>query len=281
MGLRKVYATQSLADIIWHYMVYLEARLLTDSNAKEFAPEATTLIDEVESTWQGQRSKWRAEVSAQARVDYANEQLDQQTLRFSRVLLSQEGVDLDAEHPRYKRYFTSSPSRVTRLALEPQIKVMRPWLESIRTEPELAVQSFAALLTSLIEQGEEALHHQDQATAARKDHRVREVTNLVKKINDTCQKIHGLLKAKAPGLNMPADWADGFFYSPRNASAPDAASLFQDALYGICKARGVELSDNSSDFIDKTKDEELLQQWISRALRAKTEEDIFTVVSGQ
>ena len=143
MGLRKFYVTQSLADTIWHYLVYLEARLGTDTDAKEFAPEATALVDEIEAIWQGQRSKWRAEISAQARVDYANEHLDQQTTRFSRILLSQEGIDLNTDNPRYQRYFSTPLSRFVRQALEPQIKQTRPWLDSIRTESEMAVQSFA------------------------------------------------------------------------------------------------------------------------------------------
>ena len=276
MGLRKLYTTQSLADSIWHYLVYLEARLLNDANADEFAPEVTELINRVEKTWQLQRSKWRTEISAQARVDYANERLDQQTSRFSRVLLSQEDINLDTEHPRYKRYFTVPLSRFIRQALAPQIKQTRPWLESIRTEPEMTVQAFAATLTESVTLGEEALRQQEQAISARKDHRVRDVTNLVKDANDTCQKIYGLLKAKAPGLNMPTEWADNFFYSPRNADAPDAASLLQDSLYNICKARGIELSENSGDFIDKTKDETILQRWISKALSARNEDDIFS-----
>jgi hypothetical protein len=280
MGLRKLYATQSLADIVWRYLVYLEARLSTNSDAKEFAPVVTTLIEETESTWQSQRTKERAEITAQAAVDTANDHLDQQTTRFSRVLLSQEGIDLNFEHPRYKRYFPVSLSRFIRQALEPQIKQTRPWIDSIKTEPEMAVQSFGAILEGAVAPGDE-LRLQAQAIAARKDHRVRDVTNLIKKINDTCQKIHGLLKAKAPGINMPPDWADSFFYTPRNSATPDAVSLLQDALYNVCKARNIDLSVNSGDFIDKSKDEAALQQWIAKALTAKTEEEVFGVVSSQ
>ena len=274
MSLRKMYPNQSLADTIWYYLVYLEARLLNDEHGKELAPKVTALIDTLEFIWQGQRASWRAEIRAQAKVDTVNYQLDQQTKRFARILLSQEDINLSTEHPRYKRYFQVALSRIIRLALEPQIKVTRPWIRSIETEVENAVQEFSKIFAEIIETGEVALKQQESAISARKDHRVREVVSFIKLINDTCQEVYGTLKAKAPSLGLPSDWADGFFYSPRNTAAPDAASLYQESVYNVCKARGLDVSEEVSDLLDKAKDLTVLQGWLSKAMIAASAEEI-------
>jgi hypothetical protein len=274
MGLRKVYATQSLSDFIWYYLVYSEARLLNDENAKEYAAKITALIKEVEVTWQGQRTAWRAEIAAQAKVDAANYHLDHQTKRFARILLSQEDIALNTNHPRYKRYFSIALSRIVKLALEPQIKITRPWLESIKTEGEAAVRAFFDIFTGIVHSGEEALKNQEKATGARKDHRVRDINSLVKRINDTCQEIYGALKAKAPSLNLPPEWVDGFFYSPRNAAAPDAAALYQESIYNVCKARSLDVSEVVGDKLDETKDLVMLQGWLSKAMTVAHAEEI-------
>lgn len=282
MGLRKVYPTQSLTETIWHYLVYLEARLLNDPNARDLAPKITKLVDTIEHTAQGQRSRWRAEIVAQALVDYANYLLDQQTARFSRVLLSQDDIALDTNHPRYTRYFTIPLSRVIRMALAPQIKFMRPWINSIKTESVGAVQTFAGIFSDIINQGENALHKQDESVAARKDFRVRDINLLVKQINDSCQEVYGALKARAPSLSLPADWADGFFYTPRNASSSHSpAEHLQSAIYSVFKAHGQEVSEAVDEKIQSESDLVMLQGWLVKALQASSPEEVVGLPPGE
>src|SRR5688572_14249287 len=108
MAAKKLRPHQSLPDVVWRYLVYLESRLLHDPNARELAGRVSALVGEVTSTWQGLQSSWRAAITAQALVDYINYLLDQSTVRFSRVLLSQDDIAFNTDHPRYKRYFPVS-----------------------------------------------------------------------------------------------------------------------------------------------------------------------------
>lgn len=271
---RKLYARQSLADVIWYHLVYLEARLLNDPNAADLAPEVTALVERVEAVWREQRAVWRSQINAQARVSYLNRVLDKHTIQHSKVLLSTDDINFDTNHPRYKRYYPEPLSRIVRKALAAQVKLIRTWIESIRGEPEPQVQAYADIFLQDIVDADQALAELEQAKAARKDHRVRQIHELVKDINKTLRKIYGILESRAGDLNQDDEWAGSFFYRPQNAGEEDnPADDLREAIYAVFNARRFEVSEDVEKKLEETSDVAILDGWLKRVVSAKSPEE--------
>src|SRR5664279_1383945 len=66
----------SSLDSIWSEVVFTEARLTSDANAKEYAPAFSDLRGRLEQVRSGQIGAWREELVAQATVGAADDALD-------------------------------------------------------------------------------------------------------------------------------------------------------------------------------------------------------------
>jgi uncharacterized protein (UPF0147 family) len=274
MGLRKFYSTQSLVNVVWLHLAYLVSRLASDPRTAEHVPAATALLGRVENTLVTQRAARFGQIAAQAKIDYLNYTLDKSVVRCSRALLNLPDIDQDTAHPRYARYYKEPLSKITRLALEPELRIVRAWIESLRGEPEPEVQVFAQLFQDNVTAGEEAIRQRDGARAAKKDHQVREVIRLIDDINKDLKVIHSKLSAKAAEQKLGADWADSFFYTPQQRSEiEDPADTTRNAIYAVLAAHGIAVSDEVAERLAETDDVELLDRWLARAVTAKSAEE--------
>jgi len=123
---------------------------------------------------------------------------------------------LDAERgnrqsARYQRYFTSTPSAVTRMGLESELSRVRGWVASLGSEPEQSLEDLGTRLAAIITQGEAALEQRRQAVAARSDHGVRTVTPLIEDINAARGSLYGRLAEQGRKARLPLDWPGRFF----------------------------------------------------------------------
>jgi uncharacterized protein (UPF0147 family) len=274
MGLRKFYSTQSLFNVVWLHLAYLASRLASDPRAAEYVPTATALLARVENAIIAQRVTRFGQIAAQAKIDYLNYTLDASVVRCSRVLLNLPDIDQDTDHPRYARYYKEPLSRITRLALEPELRIVRAWIESLRGEPEPEVQAFAEIFQDGVTAGEEALRQREGARAAKKDHRVREVIRLIDDINKDLKVIHSKLTAKAAEQKLGDDWADSFFYTPQQSGeAEDPSDTTRNAIYAVLAAHNLEVSDEVEERLEETDDVKLLDRWLARAVTAKSAEE--------
>ena len=221
MSVRIIRDTESL-DSIWDELVFTEARLLGDEQAKSFAPTITDLLTRLEQVSGGQLGLRRESVTAQAQVDAVDDQLDDWVHALDIALWNI--VAQDAKSPRYRRYFSVSPSSIIRLGLESELARVRPWADSLATEPEVALQQLGAQLQKLAADGDAALKRRTQAATSRTDHRVRSITTLIDDINGARLSLFGALLQKATELHLPPDWPNRFFrrisHSPRVQPAP-------------------------------------------------------------
>lgn len=217
MPIRTIRDDEAL-DSIWEELVFTEARLLGDTNAKEFAASITDLIARLERVHGGQHAVWRDEVAAWATVAAVDDRLDDWVRSFDLTLLQVLGGD--AQSPRYRRYFSATPSSIIRLGLESELTRVRSWAASLRTEPEALLQEAGTRLQQIILDGDAALKRRRQAAGARFDHRVRDITALIDDINGARRSLYGTLVQKAAELKLPRDWADRFFqHTSRRAKA--------------------------------------------------------------
>ena len=221
MSIRMIRENESL-DSAWEEMVFTEARLLGDANAKVFAANITALLTRLDQVHGGQRGAWREEITAQAAVSALDDRLDDWVRSFDLVL--QTIVNQDTSSPRYRRYFAVPPWQIIRMGLETELNRVRSWAGSLATEPETALQEQGAQLKSLIAEGDQALEGRRQAATARTDHRVRDITSLLDDINGARSSLYGLLMQKATELHLSRDWPDRFFrHATKTARAPTPA----------------------------------------------------------
>lgn len=217
MSVRTLRESESL-DAIWEELVYTEAQLAGDEQTTEFAPPMTQAIARLEQVRAGQFGVWREEIAAQAAVNAADYQLDDWVHAFELAL--SHLLAGDTQSPRYKRYFTSAPWTIIRLALESEVGQVRGWVDSLATEPEQVLKDLGTRLAKLVHQGDVALERRRKAAAARTDHRVRSITALVDDINSARLALYGDLIKKAADLRLPSGWPNRFFR--RTARAPKA-----------------------------------------------------------
>lgn len=190
-------------------LLFTEARLKSDEKAKEFVALITELLAKVDGVRTDQVGAWREEIAAQAAVSSADNQLDDWIRAFDRAL--KDVVNGNLESPRYGRYFSSAPWTFIRLGLENEISRVRGWIDSLASEPEPTLKTFAVSLARVIAIGEAALEQRRKAVSSRSDHRVRSIASLVEEINATRAALYGSLAKKALAANLPSDWPSRFF----------------------------------------------------------------------
>lgn len=208
MIVRTLRDSESL-DSIADELLFTESRLKSDEHAKDLAPAISELMTRVDQARSGQVAASRAEVTAQAAVAAADDQLDDWIRALDRAL--QDVVRGNTESPRYKRYFSTAPWSFIRLGLESEISRVRGWVDSLASEPEQALKDLGTTLGKLIAQGEAVLEQRRKAAGTRSDHRVRSITSLIEEVNTARAALYGNLASKGATVGMPSDWPSRFF----------------------------------------------------------------------
>lgn len=228
MAVRKLSHNASM-DLIWEELVYTESRLLADERARDLAPEVARCIAQVEQTHQEQRQVWRVVIQAHARVDAADDGLDDAVGSLGRTLVNV--VRGDRKDPRFLRYFKQAPSVLIRRGLESELARVGGWPTSLQAEAEPALQAEGRTLGAAVGAGQAAIEARTKAEAARADHRVRHIVRLIDDVNGARLSLWGELAKRAARLSLPRDWPDRFFLhqtrskpADLDAPAPEAAT---------------------------------------------------------
>lgn len=214
MAIRTIEQDASL-DEVWDILVWEEARLKMDKDAKDLAPEVAEHVTRWKLVHDGQREAWRAEISAQAAVSAGDDDLDDTTTAIDRELLHVAG---ERSSPRYVRYFKKTRSDITRLGLESQLGVVREWPNSLKTEPEKGLQDLGARLAENVNAGDTAVGGRRTSAAATADHRVREIVRFIDDVNAARRTRYGVLIQRGESLGLAKDWPLRFFR--RGTSSP-------------------------------------------------------------
>lgn len=211
-------------DFIWEEGVYSEAKLLADPLAADFAPRMTAILVAIGAARTGQYEVWRGEIVAQARVDAANEHLDEVVEDTGKAL--ERAVDGDHEEARWVRYVgTSTIKKIKAQGLEVEVKTVRTWPESLATEPEKALQKQAPRMADALTRGDDALRARDASAGVRRDFMARDKAKLVDALNDLRLDLHADLTKRVVANRLDRAWPDRFFRkgsSKPAAETPDA-----------------------------------------------------------
>ena len=222
MSLRRIRYDESM-DGLWDELVYTRARLEAEARASDLASAVRDALSRVGETRQNQLQHWETEIVAQAMVDGVDYDLD--------GIVGDIGINLerlsckDRKHPRWTRYFgTDAPSSVRRLGLASEVRRVRGWASSLKSEPEAELKELGRRLQDTLARADEALALRERAAAARADHRAREIMTLVDDINALRLSVYGELISRVGRIGQDPSWPDQFFRHgvtyPRRAQTP-------------------------------------------------------------
>ena len=262
---------------VWDELVYSEARLRHDENAKDLTADISKLCDKVLEVRLGQLNAWKAETFAQAGIFGANFMLDAFTVKFERSVrrsLEDAEVKEPTKDPRYTTYFPEAISRTIGRALNSQLEVTKPMLVHLRMEKTPEVSAHLPTMEALYSQGAAAIDEQQRAEAARRNHRTNEIVAIFEEANSLRKSIYGTLTTREAERRQPSGWADSFFRKQSRAT-DDPLELKQDAILLVLKARGVSLSKENQKKIFEATDAAVLDRWLSLVGTVASEAELF------
>lgn len=204
-------------DSHWEELVYSEATFLAGGHKAQAASTAKAL-KQLDGIQGGQRAAWRREIVAQALVDFADEDLDEGVEQLGRDLLHLEAGNRKAS--RFKQYFKTAVSAVTRLGLESQIPVVEAMVVTLGRETEKQLKEHAKKLLGFIKRGKEAVDERRTAAAERGAHRAQAIIRFVDDINALRTSQHAEITLEAAKAGKPRDYADRFFRRQTRTARP-------------------------------------------------------------
>jgi len=210
MGIRAIGHKESM-DSLWEDLVYSDSRLLASRRGKPYAKEISKLLERWETVVAKQRKVWRSEIGAEARIDKADDDLDDLVFGFGEELEHLDSERGGKKSARQARYFKQPRHEIIRLGLASELDQVREWPTSIKDEPEKELKAFAKPFRDVIRAGDEALKERSAAAAARADQRVREVMRFIDDVNSARLSIYGRLVQLASKKKLPRDWPNRFF----------------------------------------------------------------------
>jgi len=202
----------------WADLVFHEAALLADDEAKHLAVPVANLLTEFESVFKLDLDTRRALLQNSARASVADSNLDTAIRALHNAALFLVGQD--RTKAEFKTLFSSPISKVVSYALKRQVEVADKLVENLGLK--LYTDAFKSphlnQLQTLISKGKTILASIRSAALSRTEARLdirawKDDANAIRLAN------YGELLAIAAKTGRKKDWAEAFFLSARNAPA--------------------------------------------------------------
>jgi hypothetical protein len=212
---------------VFDFLVGVEAALLADSDAADFAPRVAELLDGWESATKTLRAGQRKEAAARAVAGVRDAELDDEVLDFGDDLL--RAVGKDRSDSRFRHYFKRPPATFVRVERMSEATTVKSWVGNVKTEPEPEVAAHAEPLGATAQASIDALDDVAKAAGDRAADRVRVWEAYTKKVDAACELLHADLVKRGQEKGRPKGWADRFFPVQSRARANGAAAAEEPA----------------------------------------------------
>ncbi|MBK9263297.1 MAG: hypothetical protein IPM54_26275 [Polyangiaceae bacterium] len=206
--------------VFWSDLVFHEAALLADDEAKHLAAPVSQALDEFNTILKIDLDTRRGELKASARASIADAHLNDALRKLHNATLFLVGQD--RKQPQFKTLFSESIDKVIRFALKRQIEVAADIVGKLALK--LYTDDFktthVGLLQPLIDHGKTIVQEVRGAALARTEARLdvrawKDNANAIRLAN------YGELVAIAGRTGRKKDWADAFFLSNKTAPVDD------------------------------------------------------------
>ncbi|MCC6554184.1 MAG: hypothetical protein IT372_14355 [Polyangiaceae bacterium] len=173
-------------------------------------------------------------MAAQARVDMADQRLDELAPRVSKEVLT---ITHDnPQHPLHVHFFQGKTlGQFKRPVLSSQLEAMRGWQSSLEQSPHPALQALAPELAAGIAEADAAVAARNTARQRNRHFRdVGERKHWLDRLNAARKEVHGAL-AKLPHeqTGLPSNFADLFFLKDSRRDGSEASGAEEETVEAL------------------------------------------------
>jgi hypothetical protein len=270
-------------ETLWWELCHTTSTLSGDVLTQHLAPPWNQRLADVESAWQTQRSYWREENSATARIFFLDFALDEAvetiaSLKLRDVRMKNRGYkERDArESPEFTLYFQKRPFEIVRMGLESELVEVEGWPAKLAGESDSSLAAMSITLGQLISQGKAAITAREKASSDTALFRVRTLNPMIDALNTARCDLYAELIKIANANRLPRNWPEGFFLSAAPAApARGEARGKAQAILGFLQARQLSATPEEQERILSTTDLVVLDRWIVKAATATAPAELF------
>lgn len=191
-------------------LLYTALRLRNTPAAKALVAVSDKLLEDARKLLTYEAQLDEAVIEAEVAVDWRRSDLNAGVTLFAGILavkpLGKSG------QPLFERFFAGkAPHEVRYLALRPALRIVQPWVASLKAESEPDLASQGRALEKLVDAGQGAVAAQDLALQGKRDFVAGPRRQLFEEANATRQGLHGELHK----LGNAREWVASFFRVPR------------------------------------------------------------------
>jgi hypothetical protein len=217
--------SRSNLESLYSSILFTLVRLKLDPRLQPFVQVFEQLRADWSDVCKQERELVSARLEAEAKVDYADAELDRTSDGIAFAILLETKNNRKA--PLFTRYFGSQPpSRFRRSVLGPQLTAMRTWPPSLKESPIPALSAYGDTLTAQIEAADEALMLVSVAEQKITDFRLfGSRKQLFDKVNGARKQLHGEVSKMIhdhPEWSLTRDYVNALF---EHESAPPELSV--------------------------------------------------------
>lgn len=212
-------------------VLYTTLRLRHAPETKTLVADADKKLAEVDRLIGVERNADVALTDGEVQVDWRNYDLDEWLAFFRRLLGVKRGGRPGQE--LYDRFFhLQTPSEVIRMPLDTELRVVSPWVASLKADSDIDLSKQGAALEALVKAGNDAMAAEAAAVQARRDFHANQERTLFEDINTWRRALYGELSK----LDKSKEWVASF-YRPGRRRRADPTLTVADAGAVVVKLR--------------------------------------------
>ncbi|MBK9264984.1 MAG: hypothetical protein IPM54_35030 [Polyangiaceae bacterium] len=203
--------------VFWADLVFHEAALLADDEAKHLAPQVTQALDDFNVVFKLDLDTQRSVLKANAKSSIADVHIDEGIRKLHSAALFL--VDQVRKRPEFKSLFSETIDKVVRFALKRQVAIAEDLIDKLGSKiySDDFRKPHIDSLKSLVDAGNTALADVRAAELGRTDARI-DIRAWKDDVNAIRLANYGELLAIAAKSGRTKDWADAFFLKYKSSS---------------------------------------------------------------
>lgn len=221
-------------------LVFTEARLSADKNAKDLAAPLRKVIGKWTAVNTTQLECWDAQTRADALVTAADDDIDDFVDRLSAAVLPL--VNNDRSAPLYTLYFAMSPSELKRPVLGAELELVRAWEAHLKKQTEKALKAFAVELPGLLKAADDAIKaRRDADTENASFRKTGDLATFLVDVENARDELFVALDGRRSEKGRPRAWPANFYRKrqPAKVTEEDKAAKAQKAAAAKAKRDAV------------------------------------------
>lgn len=220
----------SLKDLCFE-LLYTALRLRNTPTAKALVSDADKQLVEAQKQLAVEAQLDEAVIDAEVAVDWRRYDLNAGLTLFGGILATKPMGR--SGQPLFERFFNGKALyEVRELALRSALRIVQPWIASLKAESDGDLVNQGAALEKLVSAAHDAVAAHERALQGKRDFLAGLRRQLFEEANASRQWLHGELHK----LGSSREWVSGFFRIPRRTRKTPLVTL-ESALADVAQAQ--------------------------------------------